>query len=1065
MSPGCITRVLRKREHPAEAWLIRSAIRLATFCLLASALFSAPQAHAQTLTTVTGVVTDPQGFIYTGARITISLSGATGTPSTTPCPGANSSPGCTIQLPPPVYTDQFTGQFTVNLWANASITCPGGCTTTYTFQVDSQNAQVRPPIGTGAQSFAVTGATISGSSQDVSVILSAVAPSLTTLTQGAIPLGPFTVNQIVKAASVNTLGNSSIFDDGIDPPQAANGISTESTGIFDTYTVDTAGVTVGLIACVNRTTNRVETCAAGATHGVLGIAETTTTAGNPVRLCWGGHCNGIEDGTIASGDYAIPSPTVAGELHDSGTVVGAACPDGTQAFTVSPGNTGAGTPVVVDFLTGDSSCFFNGSGGGSGNVIASPQNSVAFYSAPGTSTSINGIPPNASSVPEVPVSVNGGLSLSPLGVPVDDLTATPYTLACSDGGREKKFDSASAVAVTFPKAGSCSSPSQPNFVVVIAASGAGTVTITPTTSTIGKIGSSQGSSFALTQGQVGLVYTDTSTSGCGANGCWDVALMGSGGPIASATANSVNDCPDYLNTGTSNLSLGDVLCGGSIVGIAPFGVHAIGTATAYTITASDDKHLLTGAPTSVATYTLPQPTSGTAPYVSSQTTASCTNFLSTGQCSVTLSITGGNQIRVVAEILDKSNSLTTPSISWSDNLSNTYVETLTSKAFDVPSGAYNLIMEEAMVFSAANGSTTATINVSNFASFPAGSILYLRIFQYTTLTALDGTSQFTTGINTVPSGSITSNAKNDVVFFNVLGGNCGPANTETPSGLISRINSVNPANTNMGDGIIAFPGVLQTSNVTACTYGWGMSLTALNSTTTVQFLNGFSFWLFNGGTAQILLSPTSSAINTQFYSVGTSGAKIPLNPGQSALCMSDGTNWNCDVRNTGQNATTSPITVNGNVSTAQNLMSYTVRANTLNHAGNTLHLWGGGYYSTEAANASTITVAVTLGGTSMCSWTSGANLGGQSNDTWNVDMYLSATSTGTQGFKCHGKMGIAGITSATSDAVYNDTNHGTTGTVDTTADKTLQVTISFSVAGAANGNIGVQDQLAVNQVD
>lgn len=132
-------------------------------------------AQAQTLTTVTGTVTDPGGLPYSGARLSISLVSPGGrSPELTPC--ASPAAGCQIQNPGSVTLDS-NGSLPgggINLWANASI-LPAG--TTYSFTV-TLSPGFPPPWGTGPQTFTVTGVTIAGATQDLSATLSAAALSL-----------------------------------------------------------------------------------------------------------------------------------------------------------------------------------------------------------------------------------------------------------------------------------------------------------------------------------------------------------------------------------------------------------------------------------------------------------------------------------------------------------------------------------------------------------------------------------------------------------------------------------------------------------------------------------------------------------------------------------------------------------------------------------------------------------------------------------------------------------------------------------------------------------------------
>ena len=117
-----------------------------------------------------------------------------------------------------------------------------------------------------------------------------------------------------------------------------------------------------------------------------------------------------------------------------------------------------------------------------------------------------------------------------LGVSVDSVTGTSYIVACgnlqsnTDGAHIKLFSNPASTSVTLFKAGSCAF--SPSFVIGFAgATGAGPIVITPTTSTIGLIGSAQTSQFTIRGGQVYFVYTDTSTSTCIPNGCYDVVPL------------------------------------------------------------------------------------------------------------------------------------------------------------------------------------------------------------------------------------------------------------------------------------------------------------------------------------------------------------------------------------------------------------------------------------------------------------------------------------------------------------------------------------------------------------
>lgn len=120
-------------------------------------------------------------------------------------------------------------------------------------------------------------------------------------------------------------------------------------------------------------------------------------------------------------------------------------------------------------------------------------------------------------------------NLPTFGVTVDNVTADSYAIACgtslvnSDNGHLKVFTNSSANAVTIFQAGSTGCAYAPNFVVGgIVATGAGTVTITPSTSQINKNGGAYGSSTTVAATNSFRIFTDVSTSGCSTNGCWDL---------------------------------------------------------------------------------------------------------------------------------------------------------------------------------------------------------------------------------------------------------------------------------------------------------------------------------------------------------------------------------------------------------------------------------------------------------------------------------------------------------------------------------------------------------------
>jgi hypothetical protein len=120
-------------------------------------------------------------------------------------------------------------------------------------------------------------------------------------------------------------------------------------------------------------------------------------------------------------------------------------------------------------------------------------------------------------------------NLPVFGVTVDNVTGTSYSIACgttlgtTDNGHLKVFSNAGAIAVSIFKANTCTYA--PTFVVAgYSTSGAGTITITPTTSQISKNGGAYGSTATVSAGGSFRLFVDIVSSGCSTNGCWDLLV-------------------------------------------------------------------------------------------------------------------------------------------------------------------------------------------------------------------------------------------------------------------------------------------------------------------------------------------------------------------------------------------------------------------------------------------------------------------------------------------------------------------------------------------------------------
>ena len=147
-----------------------------------------------------------------------------------------------------------------------------------------------------------------------------------------------------------------------------------------------------------------------------------------------------------------------------------------------------------------------------GTIGSGTTDGVAYYTA---STTIGSqTPPTANGIYSVIYNVTASAAVAPTaslgGVPVNAQTGTTYTYVYSDRATYVSFSNASPIAATLPQAGSTGFTS--NWVNVSCDIGAGTATITPTTSTIsytnGSAYISAATSMPLTTGQCAWIYSD-----------------------------------------------------------------------------------------------------------------------------------------------------------------------------------------------------------------------------------------------------------------------------------------------------------------------------------------------------------------------------------------------------------------------------------------------------------------------------------------------------------------------------------------------------------------------------
>jgi hypothetical protein len=273
----------------------------------------------------------------------------------------------------------------------------------------------------------------------------------------------------------------------------------------------------------------------------------------------------------------------------------------------------------------------------------------------------------------------------------------------------------------------------------------------------------------------------------------------------------------------------------------------------------------------------------------------------------------------------------------------------------------------------------------------------------------------------------------------------------TPGGLSTQVqyNSggttfAGTANLTVVAGVLTLPSHLETTSGATIGVTGGPSITFGSASNLVIATYGGNFIAFsNAFQMGEINSPGGSAGNTVLFPDLTTHT-FNYNSNNNGVASFSGAWVNTNI---------SPVTVSANVNTAQNLMSASIPAGTLNRVGRSLRVWLAGVYSTPASSTSTITVAITLGGVTLLTITTAA-LGSitATNDQFNVSAVLSVQTAGSSGvFESHGNLAIGlGAGNSVADTIYTDTNTAVSSAVNLTTAETLQVTITFSNASASN---------------
>lgn len=139
------------------------------------------------------------------------------------------------------------------------------------------------------------------------------------------------------------------------------------------------------------------------------------------------------------------------------------------------------------------------------------------------------------------------------------------------------------------------------------------------------------------------------------------------------------------------------------------------------------------------------------------------------------------------------------------------------------------------------------------------------------------------------------------------------------------------------------------------------------------------------------------------------------------------------------------------ITTAQVLLSKALNAGALNVTGRTVRVRGSLIYSTTATNVATITLALVLGATTLCTITTAAtNTAASTNLPIQFEFVLSVAVPGgaaASNIESHGSVRAdIGTAAAAAIAQYLDTNTAVVTGADLTAANTLEVTIAASAA-------------------
>jgi hypothetical protein len=314
------------------------------------ALLFVPALSFAQFTTVTGTVTDPNGLAYANGTISAGLVLPGGT-SPTLNGGGYTPPTQPVGL-------DLSGKFTMRLGDN-TVLLPGG--TQWTFLICSAGGSIRPAGGKGPVCFTVPAQTISGSSQDITASITAVALALSN-TPGTGTVTSIATTTPITGGPITASGTIGCATCAIGPGASTANHVAEFSGTDGVTLKDGGAAGSGTVTSIGQTIN------SGATSGIFTITGSPVTTSGTIDTAIAGTSGGVpyfSSGTVISSSGALASKhVVLGGGAGTTPTSDAALDDGaTTANTLTyTGTSGISTPLYKSsgLATGTCSAPTNG---------------------------------------------------------------------------------------------------------------------------------------------------------------------------------------------------------------------------------------------------------------------------------------------------------------------------------------------------------------------------------------------------------------------------------------------------------------------------------------------------------------------------------------------------------------------------------------------------------------------------------------------------------------------------------------------------------------------------------